>query len=91
LKRRREQIFLPQLRLERAITFGFLSLQLHGPDLAFDLPDDVCDAQEVLLGSLQFRSAKLRFCTYWCRFFDEAADLRAELTSSSTRPCSTME
>ena len=54
LNRRIEQIFLLQLRLERAITFGLLSLQLHGTNLAFDLTDDICDAQEVLLGALQF-------------------------------------
>src|SRR5262245_42456401 len=74
LNRRIEQIFILQLRLERAITFGLLSLQLHGTDLAFDLTDDICDAQEVLLGPLEFslgyKLAAL-VLTGAGRFFDE--------------------
>src|SRR4029453_6006904 len=75
LNRRIEQIFLLQLRLERAITFGLLSLQLHGTDLPFDLKDVFWYAQEVLLSPLQFslghKLAALVF-TRAGRFFDES-------------------
>src|SRR5262245_66660696 len=54
LNRRIEQVFLLQLGLERAIAFGLFRLQLHGMDLAFDLTDDICDPQQVLLSPLEF-------------------------------------
>jgi hypothetical protein len=54
LNRRIEQVFLLQLGLERAIAFGLFGLQLHGMDLAFDLTDDICDPQQVLLSPLEF-------------------------------------
>src|SRR5215510_8592131 len=74
LNRRIEQIFFLQLGLERAVAFGLFGLQLHGMDLAFDLTDDICDAQKVLLSPLEFSLGhKLAALVFACagRFFDD--------------------